>query len=296
MRAVARQRVRPAIAGLALLVTVAGLQTTSACAGSIGIGTGGGVNPLLPPTRFGTSLLQTPALPEAGESNSSHAAYVLPALASAIVPGAGEIITGHFWRGIPFVLADVATWIGYAHYQNEGKDWRAQYETFADQHWHYSGDANGNGTIDFGETPGWQDNLPLYYDGQHGAAYDFWDTTQPYNCTCPYIPKEDDRQHYYENIGKYLFYYPGWDDWAWNGDPATSDSQNHRYEYTRMRIESNDNFDKGTDMIVVAMATRLASVVQSIFLVRGDQRAAHFDVAPVRTTGRGTGLRLRYHY
>jgi hypothetical protein len=49
-------------------------------------------------------------------------------------------------------------------------------------------------------------------------------------------------------------------------------------------------------MIVVAMATRLASVVQSIFLVRGDQRAAQFDVAPVRTTGHGAGLRLRYHY
>jgi hypothetical protein len=96
---------------LALLVTVVGLQAASASAGGIGIGTDGGVNPLLPPTRFGVSLLQTPALPRPASRTLSPAAYVLPALASAIVPGAGEIITGHFWRGIPFVLADVATWI-----------------------------------------------------------------------------------------------------------------------------------------------------------------------------------------
>jgi hypothetical protein len=204
--------------------------------------------------------------------------------------------SGHFWRGLPLLAIDIATWAGYFHYQNEGEDFRAQYETFADQNWHYSGDVNANGTVDFGEIPGWQENLRDYYDGQSGPTYDFYDTEQPYNCTCPYIPKEDDRQHYYENIGKYLFYYSGWDDWAWNGDPATSDSRSLRHQYNSMRIESNDNFDRATDLVVVAMATRLVSVVQSVFLVRGDRQQAKFDLQPVPVPGRGGGFRLRYRY
>jgi hypothetical protein len=224
----------------------------------------------------------------------SHRAYVAPVLLSALVPGAGEIYLGHWKRGVPLVAVDVATWIFFGHFRSEGSDLRDQYEAFADAHWFYSGDTNGNGTIDFGETPGWQENLRQYYDGQSGPEYDFYDPSSPYNCTCPYIPKEEDAQHYYENIGKYLYYYPGWDDWAWNGDPATSDSQAHRLQYASMRQESNDNYDNATSMVVVAMLTRLGSVVQSALLVRNQQK--QLQLRPVGLSGRGAGLRLAWRY
>ena len=252
-------------------------------------------NPLLPARSL--ALLQETE--EAGETavespGPSNSRYVLPVLMSAVVPGMGEIVTGHWLRGLPFVAVDIATWVLYAHYETEGRDWRSTYEAFADAHWRYTGDTNGNGNIDVDETPGWQENLRDYYDGQYGLNYDYWDPSSPYNCTCPYIPKEEDKQHYYENIGKYLYYYPGWDDWEWNGDPATSDSRSRRLEYGEMRQESNTNFDNATNMIVVAMATRLASMVQTVLLMRNDTR--NVELRPMRFSGRGAGLRIAYRY
>ena len=252
-------------------------------------------NPLLP-SRSLDVLLQEPqpSGSVSGKPAPSNSRYVLPVLASALVPGMGEIVTGHWTRGLPFVAADIATWVLYGHFENEGRDWRTTYEAFADAHWHYTGDLNANGNIDVDEIPGWQENLRDYYDGQYGANYDYWSPTSPYNCTCPYIPKEEDKQHYYENIGKYLYYYPGWDDWEWNGDPATADSRSYRDEYGRMRAESNDNFDNATNMIFVAMATRLASMVQTALLVRNDTRS--LELRPMRLSGRGAGLRIAYRY
>jgi hypothetical protein len=234
------------------------------------------------------------ALP--ASSGPSKSRYVLPVVLSAVVPGMGEIVTGHWLRGLPFVAADVATWVLYANYENEGRDWRTTYEAFADAHWHYTGDRNSNGNIDVDEIPGWQENLRDYYDGQYGANYDYWDPTSPYNCTCPYITKEEDKQHYYENIGKYLYYYPGWDDWEWSpdNDPAKADSRSRRDEYGRMRAESNDNFDNATNMIFVAMATRLASMVQTALILRNDTR--NVELRPMRLSGRGAGLRIAVRY
>lgn len=249
-------------------------------------------NPLLPGLR-----LQQPGAMGAsvGPEPSTRKRYVLPVLLSAAVPGAGEIATGHWLRGLPLVAADVATWLGYAHFQQEGRDWRTSYERFGDKYWHYTGDANGNGQFDAGEIKGWQENLREYYDGQNGEAYDWYDPGAAYNCTCPFIPKEEDRQHYYENIGKYRYYWMGWEDWLPSEDFRNSDSQGLRRQYDDMRIRSNNNFDRSTQMIVVGMATRLASVVQTVFLVRGDLRR-DLQVRPLRLSGRGGGLELTYKY
>ncbi len=226
--------------------------------------------------------------------------YVVPALLSAAIPGAGEIATGHWMRGLPLVLADVATWVGYAHFESEGRDLRTRYEAFADVHWRITGDANGNGVIDAGtETPGWQENLEQYYSAsQPNPDLRWWDPNAPYECTCPFIPVEEDRQHYYENVGKYRYYWMGWDDWSYNpNDPRNSDSASHRAQYADMRISSNDNFDHATTMIVVAMANRLLSVAQSIYLVHRDGRGQEqFSVKPMKMQGLGAGLQVSLKY
>jgi hypothetical protein len=92
---------------------------------------------LRPPARFGV-LATSPAtdVPDASADPEDHRRYVLPVLLSAVVPGAGEIATGHFWRGLPLVAADVATWLVHANYEQKGRDWRDKYEAFADAHWH----------------------------------------------------------------------------------------------------------------------------------------------------------------
>lgn len=238
---------------------------------------------LLPPARLQLAAQAAPEAPgDEPAEYSDHKRYVVPVLLSTLVPGAGEIATGHLWRGLPLVALDVATWFGYAHYQDEGEDWRAAYQAFADEHWNY-------------ET--WQDTLAAYYDGQYGAGYDWYDPSAPYSCTCPYIPKDEDPQHYYENIGKYLYYYPGWDDWEWSGDPATADSRERRRAYGDMRIESNENFDRGTRMLYLAMATRLVSVIQVTWLLRNEaQSSPRVEVRPLRTRTPAAGLEMSFRY
>jgi hypothetical protein len=237
---------------------------------------------VLPPRRL--DLQATPpgaATPPGGVDPEDHRRYVVPVLMSALVPGAGEIATGHFWRGLPLVALDVATWLVHADYEKKGRDARDAYEAFADTHWHYDA---------------WQQVLHDYYNDPSYPQYDWYDSTAAYNCTCPYIPVDQDRQHYYENIGKYLYYYGGWEDWEWR-DQATSDSRALRSQYGAMRIESNDNFDHGTQMLYVAMATRLISVVQVSWLMRGDlQRTARLEVRPLQSAWRAAGLELTYRY
>jgi hypothetical protein len=200
---------------------------------------------------------------------------------SAVVPGAGEIASGHVWRGLPLLAADVATWLVHANYEKQGRDGRDKYEAFADAHW---------------SDEAWQQVLHDHYNDPNYPTYDWYDSTAAYNCSCPYIPVEQDRQHYYENIGKYLYYYGGWEDWEWR-DHATSDSKSLRREYGDLRIESNHNFDRGTQMLYVAMATRLLSVVQVTWLLRGDlQQTPRLEVRPLRSASRAAGLELTYHY
>src|SRR2546425_6384164 len=76
-------------------------------------------NPLGPALRLEPALLEGPgsgAAPGTASGNltGSHRRYVLPVVLSALVPGAGEISTGHWLRGLPLVAADVATWLGYS--------------------------------------------------------------------------------------------------------------------------------------------------------------------------------------
>jgi hypothetical protein len=231
-----------------------------------------------------------PSEPAVPGTSVSRRTYLLPALASAILPGAGEIATGHIWNGIPLLAAEVAIWIGYAHYNNEGNQLRSDYEVFADQHWDYNR---------------WQQNLEENFNpdpNQPGGADPppFWwnPTDYPGGCDCspPYIPKSEDPQEYYENAGKYRHFWPGWQDWVYNAnDPLNSDSVGLRAEYISMRNRSNDAFDNAGTMIGLALVTRAISVAQTLWLVRRDSQSA-FNVAPTYSRYKGAGMKLTWMY
>lgn len=214
-------------------------------------------------------------------TTSGRGRYALPMVLSAIVPGAGEIFTGHLWNGLPLVAADVATWLGYAHYQSEGDAWKETYEAFADAHW------------DEGR---WQSQL-AYADSFPPNPWDsYWDPASPYNCDCspPYIPRTEDEREYYENLGKYNHFFPGWEDWTLAYDPENPASL--RRQYVDMRIESNGNYENADTLLGVAAATRLLSIIQTYWLVRRDGRTEGLFVEPVTFGGRGSGMRLKWSF
>ena len=233
---------------------------------------------LVPSLRFGLAQSTTSA-----PTQTTRSRYALPMVLSAIVPGAGEIASGHLWHGLPLVAIDVATWLGYAHAQSEGNEWQDTYEAFADLHWN---EARWTANLEFAASDS---------AGPNGWS-SYWDPASPHNCDCspPYIPREEDEREYYENLGKYNHFFPGWEDWNLEYDPESPAAL--RRQYVDMRIQSNDNYENAHTLLGIAAATRILSVIQSFWLVRRDGREEGLSMQPMTFKGLGTGLRLKWSF
>ena len=135
-----------------------------------------------------------------------------PIALSAVLPGLGEITTGH-QRGIPMIAVDAAIWWGVYSKHQEGKDLEEDFEKFMLEHWDESKwtEALANGDLqdffpdyDFGTLPG---DVPLY------------------------VSRDADEREWFENAGK-------WDEFAWGWREFWDDSwnaTNHPARVTRPR-------------------------------------------------------------
>lgn len=202
-------------------------------------------------------------------SESSSGVNYLPVLLSALVPGAGEIYMGYWKLGALFVAAEAGAWTGYFYKHNQGLDTREEYEAFADAHWNIERFAFNhiytyNLTFDsFDEA--WNE---MVSQGIAASGSQAWPGYSPW------VSKEEDKQHYYENIGKYDWYVSGWNDYV----PGTRETDidplagevlsQRREEYRELRQESNDQLDTATRYIYISIAARVVSIVQTTLLLR----------------------------
>lgn len=213
----------------------------------------------------------------------------LPVLYSLIVPGTGELALGHPYRGGALVAAEVTAWVGFAYYHDQGLQEREDYEAFADAHWDYDRwiqehpateemIAGGATTPTFEEF----DEYGRTTWGSQWPGYHTWHS------------KEQEKQNYYENIGKYDWFISGWEDW----DLATKAMDTDlRTQYRGMRKESNDDLDTADKFIYLSIATRVFSLVETFFLVRSHNKAIEtgateglHDDRRYALTARSTGI------
>lgn len=182
----------------------------------------------------------------------------LPMLMSLLVPGTGEVYLGYYKRGIALIALEAGAWTGYVYYHEKGLDTRAEYEAFADRHW---------------DVQKWADDHPDIYPYFTGFTPEEMDSvgrlksgTGSWPGYIPWVSKEEDKQHYYENIGKYDWYISGWEDFSPALDfPRDTDL---RDEYRAMRKESNDQLDDAKMFVYLSLATRVFSIVETIILTR----------------------------
>jgi hypothetical protein len=201
----------------------------------------------------------------------------MPVLYSLLIPGAGEISMGYYGRGITLVVAEIVAWTGYAKYHNDGMDQRAAYEGFADQYWNmdkWIADHPCN-VEQFGERN--LENLELC--GQASSGSGVWPGY------VPYVSKEEDKQHYYENLGKYDWYISGWADWDPLSNPYAQDTA-LRDQYRAMRGESNDSLDKANEFIWISVVARAFSLAETAIIVHNRRSAES-------SAGGGMALRAR---
>ena len=202
---------------------------------------------------------------DGGDGDGGGKSY-LPVLFSALMPGMGELYLGYKWRGAGLMALEIAAWTGYFYYRNQGLDSREAYENFADQFWSQSKwiDHHPDVYPEDLSTPEQMDSVGRAKAGSlEWPGYMIW------------VSKEDDKQHFYENIGKYDWFISGWSDFDPDVYPFMTDTA-LRDEYRAMRKQSNDELERADTFIYISLATRVFSIVETLFLVRlsGDDDGA----------------------
>jgi hypothetical protein len=162
---------------------------------------------------------------------------------SAAIPGTGEIYAGSWIKGAVFFVAEVALWVGYSKYHDNGQKWENQFETYADTYW----DINK-----------WKGE---YIEG-----------TDPYTHELP----DTKTQQYYEMIGKYDQFMMGWKDWHRGGPDLTI----RRNEYETMRHKSNEEFINASRCAMAALGNHLLSALDATWTIhRHNQKLqVHLDM------------------
>jgi len=189
-----------------------------------------------------------------------------PVLYSALVPGLGELTMGYEKRGIGLILLEAAAWTGYVVNHDDGLDERAAYEAFADEHWAQQKFIDDHPLV-WPLTGQDQDYLEEQGQAVSGSGGDWW------TGYIPWVSKEEDKQHYYENIGKYDWFVSGWSDYDPTLDPPLAKSA-LREDYRAMRATSNESLDDANAFIWVSVAARAFSLVETAIIVHNRREAA----------------------
>lgn len=194
---------------------------------------------------------------------------LLAAALSFVVPGAGEFYSESYLKSAVFLALEVtAITIGLI-YDKKGDDQTTFFENYADEHWSVQRYAkwtitnattinssidpssynvfNSSGGVNWKELNRLESDLGSYYS--HRLAY--------YG-----------EQQYFEMIGKYHQFNPGWDDFGDENTPYVYDSdessltEHFRY-YADERGKANDFYNVASKAVIVVVANHFISAIDA---------------------------------
>jgi hypothetical protein len=218
------------------------------------------------------TVLQTaPPAVEPRPPKSSGKAF----LYNLILPGTGHLYAG-YKRGWAHLGVEGLTWFTYFYYHERGLTKEDEFEAYADDHYalaQYDSLCNCEGTDNY-------ETIHRFY--------------------------EENKQHYYEDIGKLQQYYFGWDDYVGpeGPGPPSGDSANRNY-YRGIRADSNNFLKNARYALVVGFVNRVVSAVDVLRLTKkeksqlalGDDTTLHFKLrAKPFNRENAVGIRLVKRY
>ena len=164
---------------------------------------------------------------------------------SMVIPGAGQLYAGPWWRALPWIAIEAAGWGVFATYNKKGNDKTDEFRAFADVHFSRA------------RYQAVEDSLEEVL----GRLPDNFTHELPLTNT----------QQYYEMIGKYIMQFGfGWDD-ATGDDDLTEffdgTTANFIY-YADMRGEANDLLNTANIGMEVVLVNHIISALEAAFLVR----------------------------
>lgn len=183
-------------------------------------------------------------------------------LMSAIIPGAGEIYTGHWGRAAAFMSMEVLFWSMHFVKNNEGYDLEDEYKKDADSQWSFDKFLNYTDLEDKGMGPDGSHQIWAIIEVEENgewvpvdeSAFKVEGTFAEFEAIRSQLEQEYGgrtvpirTRDFYENIGKYRQFAAGWDDFDGDIDVETDEDGNitgiissQRNKYLSKREDSNN--------------------------------------------------------
>jgi hypothetical protein len=187
----------------------------------------------------------------------------LGALFSVIIPGAGEVYAGSYWKAGIFVAIEAAVITTAVIYNKKGNDQTDTFEKFADN----VTDNTGWSAVRYAE---W---LNQYYDGN--ITIDYVNTSKPpwervnfaeihaveeKNSVLSHQLAPYGEQQYYEMIGKYHQFRAGWADYTGG---IAFDVSPMFHQYTGMRAKANNYYSVASTAVIGIYLNHFLSAIDA---------------------------------
>jgi hypothetical protein len=188
---------------------------------------------------------------------------VLAAVLSGVVPGAGEYYSHSYLKSGAFFAAEVVSWILYSSYDRRGDRATGEFQTYADGGWSVVKYATFAQTLTpAGETYNWK--IPGREDQPPWEQVNWTELNRMERAIGGFfshtLPMRGDQQ-YYELIGKYPQYNPGWDDGE--GPISETNISPHFRSYSLMRGYANNLYSKASTALLVAVVNHVLSAADA---------------------------------
>jgi len=246
-----------------------------------------------------------PSLPVFIPTQANKKSPFLAGVLSLIIPGAGEIYTGEYLKAAVFIALEAGLVTAGLIYDKKGDDKTSEFQNYADQYWDvvkYADwivdntqqeidiDKNTQGLLPW-ERVNWQqlNNAERSAGSILGGGFSHT------------LPPHGDQQ-YFEMIGKYRQYSPGWNDYNTleNGSNWNLTTTNMLF-YAGERGKANDYYNTASAFVIGIYINHFLSALDGVWSainyndnlavnmrVQGQQFADHYEYIPT--------LQLKYSF
>jgi hypothetical protein len=189
---------------------------------------------------------------------------------SLALPGAGEFYSESYVKSAIFLAAEIAGWIVAYSFDKKGDNQTDFFQNFANVYWSVVDYANYLGVrVDTNSSlPPWQrvnwDTLNNY---ERRRGIGFTHTLPPYGT-----------QQYYELIGKYDQYSPGWDDYTGAVTTQGVPIPTQKFlDYAQMRGKANDYYNIASTAVSVIVVNHVISALDAYFTTKSFNKSFQAD-------------------
>ncbi len=250
---------------------------------------------------LGTVADTTPEIPL--KDRPGYRSPLKAALFSAVIPGTGQAYSERYWQGLAFFGAEVGLWVVYSVYQSKGDKQTTDFQNYADQHWsvvRYAdwiakyiqqiAPTNYSTITTSGMVSNRNSNLPPWQQVDWGQINQVEDLVMQnsdngFTHNLPMRPQ----QQYYELIGKYPQFAPGWDSEInmLPSDIVVSNVSSQFLDYRNMRGNANSLYAIASTASYILVANHVFSALEAAWSAAMNNKNLKMSATlePMRASG-----------